>query len=247
MENELLRIAQKHYEDQDGFAILVDDEEQNMFLNNLNEYPHAYVLGCIMDKQIKAEKAWEIPYKVYKELGKFDIDFLSNVPLEKYKELFENGSYHRFNDKSAIEFYEAIHKIKEDYGGDASKIWSGSPSSATVVYRFLEFKGIGIKIATMATNILARNFKIEMSDYYSIDISPDRHVIRVIKRLGYVDEDATRDQIIYKAREINPEFPGIIDLACFKIGREYCHPQNPNCASCPLNKECDYCKRFYYD
>ena len=39
MENELLRIAQKHYEDQD-VAILVDDEEQNMILNNLNEYPH---------------------------------------------------------------------------------------------------------------------------------------------------------------------------------------------------------------
>ena len=103
VENELLRIAQKHYEDQDGFAILVDDEEQNMFLNNLKEYPHAYVLGCIMDKQIKAEKAWKIPYKVYKELGRFDIDFLSNISLEKYKELFENGSYHRFNDSLVVQ------------------------------------------------------------------------------------------------------------------------------------------------
>lgn len=240
MESELLRMAKKHYENNDGYARLVNDENQNELLNNFKEYPHAFVLGCVMDKQIKAENAWAIPYKVKEELGNFNIDFLANVPLDEYKKLFNHGSYHRFNDKCATEFYEAVHKIKEDYDGDASKIWSGNPSSATVVYRFLEFEGIGIKIATMATNILARNFKIPMSDYYSIDISPDIHVNRVMKRLGYVDDDASREQIIYKAREINPEFPGIIDLACFSVGREFCRPKNPQCEDCPLKNECDY-------
>ena len=37
----------------------------------------------------------------------------------------------------------------------------------------------------MATNILARQFKIPMSDYYSVDISLDVHIQRVLKRLGY--------------------------------------------------------------
>ena len=93
----------------------------------------------------------------------------------------------------------------------------------------------------MAANILARNFKIPMSDYYSIDISPDVHVNRVMKRLGYVDDDASREQIIYKAREINPEFPGIIDLVCFEVGREYCRPKNPKCEECSLKNECKHC------
>ena len=92
----------------------------------------------------------------------------------------------------------------------------------------------------MATNILARQFKIPMSDYYSVDISPDVHIQRVIKRIGYLEESATIDQIIYKAREINPEFPGLIDFSCWKIGREYCHPTNPECNKCPLKKECNH-------
>ncbi len=97
---------------------------------------------------------------------------------------------------------------------NASKIWANNPSSAAVMYRFLQFKGCIIKIATMATNILASQFKIPLSDYYSIYISPDVHADRVLKRIGLVNTGASREAIVYKARELNPEFPGIIDFSC---------------------------------
>jgi len=31
-------------------------------LNNIKEFPHAFVLACIMDRQMKSEKALSIPY-----------------------------------------------------------------------------------------------------------------------------------------------------------------------------------------
>ncbi len=105
---------------------------------------------------------------------------------------------HRFNDTMAEVFYSAIQDIKVKYNGDASRIWSNNPSSAKVVYEFLQFKGSGKKIATMAANILARQFKIPFSDYYSIDISPDVHILRVMRRTGLVDSNADLDSIIYK-------------------------------------------------
>jgi endonuclease III len=88
--------------------------------------------------------------------------------------------------------HDALGIIADKYHGDAGRIWAGTPSSADVVYRFLELPGVGVKIATMAANILARELKVPFSDYYSIDISPDRHVRRVFARLGLARECARR-------------------------------------------------------
>ena len=237
----LVEIAKKRFKES-GTQIVhfTGDNEIDAFLNNLNQYPHAYVLACLMDRQIKAERAWSIPYIVCKKFESFDINELSEIKLTDYRSLFKSESLHRFNDSMAKIFYEAVLKIKDDYNGDVSSIWSNKPSSAAVVYKFLEFKGCGVKISTMAANILARQFKIPFSDYYSIDISPDVHIIRVMKRIGYVSENANNEMIIYRARELNPEFPGIIDFSCWEIGRKWCRPKNPDCENCIVNKECKW-------
>jgi endonuclease III len=236
----LIDLAKKEFKRKKSIVLFVNDNERDEFLNDLNKYPHAFVLACIMDRQIKAERAWEIPYKIYKEFGTFGIEELYNKSLNEIKNTFEKLKLHRFNEIQAKFFHAAVQLIVKKYNGDAANIWNDNPSSATLVYRFLEFKGVGIKIATMAANILARQFKIRLKDKYSIDISPDVHVKRVLFRMGHLDENPTTDQIIYKARELNPEFPGLIDFSLWKIGREYCRPKNPNCNDCKINFECKF-------
>lgn len=235
----LVTIGKKRFENPEGNSVhLVEDQEANSFLNDLVNFPHAYVLACCMDRQVKAEIAWMIPIRLRKIIGDFSIETLDNISLEEYLTIFNENTLHRFNDIMAKVFYSGVKRIVKDYDGDASKIWVGNPSSAAVVYRFLQFDGVGIKIATMATNILARQFKVPFSDYYSIDISPDVHILRVLRRSGLVDKEASIDSIIYKARELCPEFPGIIDFSCWEIGRKWCRPRNPNCEECIIEKEC---------
>ena len=234
----LIEKSKKLFKEDKAIVHLVDDEGQNTFLNDLENYPHAFVLACLMDRQINAERAWAIPYKIYKEVGTFNIYKLKENGKEYYKDLF--NKFHIYNNDMAEVFYNGICHIVDKYEGKADKIWNDNPSSATIVYRFLEFDGCGIKIATMAANILARQFKIPMLDYYCIDISPDVHIRRVLYRLGFVEKEASPDMVIYKARELNPKFPGLIDFVCWEIGRNYCRPKFEycECKKCDMNKVC---------
>ncbi len=213
-------------------------KEADELLNNISDYPHAYVLACVMDRQIKAERAWMIPYHIKNEIGGFEIKQLLRLEPSFLVSFFQKQSLHRFNETMALLFYDAIQMIQSRYGGNASMIWADKPRSATIVRRFLEFKGIGVKIATMAANILSRDFKIPMQDRVCIDISPDVQVKRVFTRLGFIPSQATNDQLIYAAREFHPEYPGIFDLSTWEIGREWCRPKIPDCAKCYLNEFC---------
>ncbi len=150
--------------------------EAENILNNLEEYPHIFVLACVMDRQIKAGRAWSIPYLVGKSIGGWKFENFLNLSASEIKEIFNKNKLHRFNDKMAQCFYSAINDIKHNYNGNAKNIWANNPKSALVIRRFLEFKGVGIKIANMATNILARDFKIKMQEYSSIDVAPDIQV-----------------------------------------------------------------------
>lgn len=228
---------QKHMDRKELYPFL-DEPEANAFLNDLDHYPHAFVLAGIMDRQQKSEKCWEIPCKIKEILGSFEIDDLADVSLKKYRSIFDKHKLHCLPDMSEY-FYAGVHRIMGAYKGDAAQIWKGKPSSAKVVYEFLQFNGIGVKIATMLTNILARDFHIPFSDLCSIDISTDTHVMRVMQRTGLIDKDASKESAIYKARELCPEYPGIFDHVCWEIGRKHCKNGKPDCKNCPIERECD--------
>lgn len=208
-------------------------------LNDLTDHPHAFVLACVMDRQVKAEKAWLIPYRISVKIGGFSMERLSTLSRTDVKRLMaEPEPLHRFVDMMADHFHSAVQRIQNNYAGDAARIWAGQPSSAEVVYRFLEFDGVGPKIGSMAANILAREFKIPFADYFSIDISADVHVRRVFDRLGLCATDATVEQVIYKAKALHPEFPGMMDLPSWEIGRKWCKSRGPECDGCYMKDLC---------
>lgn len=214
-------------------------EEADKYLNDLDNFPHHFILGCVMDRQIKAERAWAIPYYLSKEIGSFDFEPLIEISKQKYLKLFNEHSLHRFNDKMSLVFYNGVQRIHKVYNNDVSLIWKNNQGSASIVRQFMRFNGVGIKIATMTANILARDFKIPMRDKLYIEISPDVQVKRVFKRIGLIGQDATNDELIFCARELYPKYPGIFDFSAWEIGRNWCRPTNPKCNKCYLNENCN--------
>lgn len=215
------------------------ETQADALLNDLTNHPHAFVLACVMDRQVKAEKAWLVPYRISQKIGGFSMAALRALSrADVHRLMAKPEPLHRFVDTMTDHFYSAVQRIMGNYASDAARIWAERPSSAEVVYRFLEFDGVGPKIGSMAANILAREFKIPFADYFSIDISADVHVRRVFARLGLCATDATVQQVIYKARALNPDFPGMMDLPSWEIGRNWCKSRGPECEGCYMKDLC---------
>jgi endonuclease III len=198
-------------------------------------------MAALVDRQIPAERAWALPGGIRDRLGTFEIRDLAGLTEGDWMGLLtEPTPLHRFPPTMAIVLFRAVQRLVERYDGDASRIWAECPSSATVVRRILEFHGAGPKIATMVANILVRDFRVRLSDYRYIDISADVQVCRVMKRLGFVDTDASVDVVIYAAREASPDFPGVFDLALWELGRTICRPTTPACERCRFQDGCKF-------
>lgn len=220
------------------------EKEADDLLNDIDGHPHAFVIACIMDRQITAEQAWRIPYELRRRLGFFDfanLARLAEVSPEKLDEaMLKPTPLHRFPNEMSKNFLSAVNRIRNEFFGNAAAIWAGKPSSATIVRRFLEFRGVGQKIASMAANVLVRDFRVDVSDKYSVDISVDVQITRVFTRMGFVPKNASVDYLIFRARELNPDYPGIFDLVLWELGREVCRPLQPACDRCRFSNLCAY-------
>ena len=59
----------------------------------------------------------------------------------------------------------------------------------------------------------------------------------MFRRLGFIDNDSEKEAVS-AARRLNPEFPGALDWPAWRIGNLWCRPTKPDCARCPLTKDC---------
>jgi endonuclease III len=217
------------------------DPDADAILNDIEQYPQAFVLACLCNRQGMARQAWMVPQRLLERFGTLDVGELAQRSTSDWERAARQPkAIHRMPEKMAVVLELGVQRLWAHYGGDAARIWAEAPPSATVVRRFLEFYGAGPKIATMAVNILVRQFKVPLQDYHFVDISIDRQVRRVMTRLGLVPAGANDEILIYAAREAHAEFPGIFDLTLWRIGRSVCRELAPRCVECTLADLCAY-------
>ena len=203
------------------------------------------ITNCLVDKHLN--KLWSI---IENDNYNQRRNFVKKISSQYY---FEAQSVFKVINNFKVAFSK--YQNDNDYNDDASQIWADNPPSGLVVSRFLQFNGVGIKVATMATNILVRQYNIKMQDRHCIDISPDTHTVRVFQRLGLISKDEhisnkkekdhkAKTEAMYMARMINPEYPGILDYPCWDVGKNYCKARNPICygekdkGPCPFSHFC---------
>jgi len=249
----LLRLAKSGCEEEN--FLLEPDSEPYQLICDLENNSHAFVIGCVLDRMISAEKAWAAPYKLKQRVGGFSFSRLRRLTPDDWEKYLgkQNGDpkseclhINWRNVKQGMPqcLYSAMQIIDECYNGDAWRMWSDNNlPGKEVVRRFKKIRGVGDKIANMAVRILVTKFKLPIKTD-SIDISVDIHISRVVRRLGLIDNDTPKRRvkklIVDKAQELSPAFPAKIDRPIFIIGRNFCHETNPNCGDCPMTNLCDY-------
>ncbi|MCZ7665151.1 MAG: DUF429 domain-containing protein [Thermoleophilia bacterium] len=222
-------------------AVRTESLPAREFILDLEANPQAYVIGCVGHRSSRAEQAWGLPYQLKLRLGDLGVPFLARIEEARMAEaLARPPALHRFPAIMAKNIRGAMDRIVQAFDGDASRIWSDEPSAATVVRRFLEFDGVGAKIATMAATILVVGFRVPLRDHHFLDLSVDARIRRVFERLGLTTATSPDEAIIYWARELVPSFPGSVDVALREVGRILCRPQDPECAACFLAQACAY-------
>lgn len=224
-------LASGQHQSRLGFA---HSEEADVLLR---EDPFAFLLGVVFDEGIKAERAWEAPYLLKRRLGHLDPARMRDSSAEVRAAVAQPPTLHRYTQLMSEAVVAAATRVCEQYGGDATAIWSGSPTTAEVDARLRQFRRIGPKKAAMAVEMLVTNFGVDLTEHAGTNVAYDVHVRRVFLRAGLVDHDSF-EAITAVARRLHPERPGLLDLPTWLIGRRWCHPTQPQCADCALTEAC---------
>ncbi len=95
----------------------------------------------------------------------------------------------------------------------------------------LQFKGVGPKTASIVMQFALGHPAFPV----------DTHIYRVSGRVGLRPSKMTVEQAHdHLARLFEPSEYGPVHLNLIRLGREMCHPHNPECEGCPINGWCDY-------
>jgi uncharacterized HhH-GPD family protein len=136
-----------------------DDEEACRLLA---EDPFALLVGFALDQQVTVQQAFLGPLRLKQRLGTLEPRAVAEADLEP---LFrEKPAIHRFPGSMAERVRELAATVVEDYGGDASRIWTEAEDGADLRKRIGALPGFGeMKIKSLGA-VLGKQFGVEAAE-----------------------------------------------------------------------------------
>jgi uncharacterized HhH-GPD family protein len=124
--------------------------------------PFALLVGLAIDQQVSVQKAFAGPYVLRQRVGTIDPTKLAKVDLEPA--FREKPAIHRFPGAMAARVRELAAVVAEDYGGDASRIWTEAANADDLRRRIGALPGFGPMKVTSLASILAKRFGVAVAE-----------------------------------------------------------------------------------
>jgi uncharacterized HhH-GPD family protein len=127
----------------------------------LAEDPFALLVGFAIDQQVPVQKAFAGPYVLKQRAGTLDPATLATMDLVPV--FTEKPAIHRFPAAMAQRVRELAAVVSEEYGGDASRVWTDARDGADLKKRISSLPGYGdMKIRALSA-VLAKRFDVAVA------------------------------------------------------------------------------------
>jgi uncharacterized HhH-GPD family protein len=130
-----------------------DDDEASRLLA---EDPFALLVGFALDQQVTVQQAFLGPLRIKQRVGTLDPAVLAHTDLEPA--FREKPAVHRFPGTMARRVQELAAFVEEEYGGDASRIWSGAKDGEDLKRRLAALPGFGDMKVRSVLAVLAKRY-----------------------------------------------------------------------------------------
>jgi uncharacterized HhH-GPD family protein len=133
----------------------------------LSDDPFALLAGMLLDQQVPMETAFAGPEKIRARLGSIDPAMIADYEPGAFVEVFkERPSVHRFPGSMAGRVQALAAAVRDDWGGDASAIWTqGDPDGPEVLRRLQALPGFGEQKAKIFLALLGKQCGLEASGW----------------------------------------------------------------------------------
>jgi uncharacterized HhH-GPD family protein len=124
--------------------------------------PFALLVGFAIDQQVTVQKAFAGPQVLKERVGTLDPKKLAAMDLAPA--FAEKPAIHRFPGAMAERVRDLAAVVSEEYGGDASRIWSEAQDGAELKKRIAALPGFGeMKVKSLGA-VLAKQFGVKAAE-----------------------------------------------------------------------------------
>ena len=132
-----------------------DSDEANALIAS---DPMALLIGLALDQQVTVQQAFAGPLVLRERVGAIDAATLASADLEPAFRI--RPAIHRYPGSMARRIRDLAVHVRDNYDGDAARVWTGAADSADLRARIEALPGFGeMKVKALGA-ILARRFGI---------------------------------------------------------------------------------------
>ena len=120
--------------------------------------PFALLVGFALDQQVTVQQAFLGPLRLKERLGTLEPRAVAKADLDPY--FRQKPAIHRFPGSMAERVRELAATVSDEYGGDASRLWTEATNGADLRRRISSLPGFGeMKVKSLGA-VLAKRFGV---------------------------------------------------------------------------------------